>query len=180
MALAMSLAAASALGASGFDPGSPAAPAPASIQDSEPLQPGGVLRRELAGGEKHAYPISLPQGQWASVTVEPRGLEVVARLLDPQGSVLAEAHSGAKEARLDVVAGDSVLYRVEIEPEYPRARGARPVKKTGCSSRRAAWSRTPGASTGRATTKKPDRRASGRWRSARKPWDLLTPRSRPP
>src|SRR5947207_2051906 len=44
------------------------------------LEPGRAIERELSGEEKHVYQIALAEGQYASLTVEQRGIDVVVQL----------------------------------------------------------------------------------------------------
>jgi hypothetical protein len=52
-------------------------------QEAIALELGKPVERELAGGQKHAYQITLAEGQYASVVVELRGIDIVARWLGP-------------------------------------------------------------------------------------------------
>src|SRR5262245_22888849 len=54
------------------------------------LEVGNVIERELAGGQKHVYQIALTGGQYAGLIIEHRGIDVVARLLRPDGKLMAE------------------------------------------------------------------------------------------
>jgi tetratricopeptide (TPR) repeat protein len=121
VALAAALLAWPVLAARGIAPQSSSAHALESVQDSDVLEPGRVLRRESAGGQKHSYQIAVPQGEYASVLIEPLGMEVVARLLAPDGSAALEAHSEGRPAHLALAAERSATYRIEVESEYPRA-----------------------------------------------------------
>ena len=49
-------------------------------QEVATLEPGKPIERELAGGQKHIYQLALSQGQYANVTVEQRGVDIVVRL----------------------------------------------------------------------------------------------------
>jgi CHAT domain-containing protein/tetratricopeptide (TPR) repeat protein len=97
---------------------------PSAIQ----LVPGVPIERELAGGEAHAYQIALVSGQYLRVVVDQRGINVVVRLLGPDGQQLAEMDS-AKTTRgqesISVVAETSGDYRPEVrafakEPAHGR------------------------------------------------------------
>jgi CHAT domain-containing protein/tetratricopeptide (TPR) repeat protein len=91
------------------------APAPPG---AEPVLRGGtVLEREIRGGERHSYPISLKQGQFLRVVVDQNGADVVVRLLDPEDApVLSVDSLTGKTGEEDcaVVAERAGLYRVEV------------------------------------------------------------------
>lgn len=94
-------------------------PAPAT------LEPGKVVERELAGGQRHGYQIAISPGQYLSARIEPLGIDVVARLLDPDGSIAVEGHSVERQIQFGLTAGKSATYRLEVEADYPRARAGR-------------------------------------------------------
>jgi CHAT domain-containing protein/Tfp pilus assembly protein PilF len=54
------------------------------------LEPGKTIKRELAGGDSHTYQIRLSAGQFVNVIVEQQGIDVVARLVGPDGEQIAE------------------------------------------------------------------------------------------
>lgn len=58
------------------------------------LERGKPIERELAGGEVHAYSIKLTVGQFLSVIVDQRGIDVVVTLFAPDGKQVAEVDSG--------------------------------------------------------------------------------------
>src|SRR5215475_9440611 len=62
----------------------------ATQRESIPLELGKPIERELAGGQSHAYQITLAAGQYLDVVVEQRGIDVVATLSGPDGKQIAE------------------------------------------------------------------------------------------
>jgi tetratricopeptide (TPR) repeat protein len=93
----------------------------AAAQQPAPLVPGASIERQLAGGEAHEYQLSLGAGQFAAVTVEQRGIDVLTQLLDPTGSVIAAFDSEPrKQARefAGVVSDSTSNYRLRIKPVY--------------------------------------------------------------
>src|SRR5262245_4910999 len=62
----------------------------ATQQEAIPLELGKPIERELAGGQSHAYQITLAAGQYLNVVVEQRGIDVVLRLLGPDGKQITE------------------------------------------------------------------------------------------
>src|SRR5262245_12133274 len=53
--------------------------------DVRALEPGMTHRREMAGGQRHTYRISLAPDQFFKAIIEQNGIDVVARLLGPDG-----------------------------------------------------------------------------------------------
>src|SRR5215510_15314316 len=58
--------------------------------DSQALEPGKPIERELAGGGSHSYNLRLAVGQFCHVVVDQRGIDVVAALYGPDGVKIAE------------------------------------------------------------------------------------------
>ena len=92
-----------------------------SPQRSEPAVPrlelGKPLERELAGGQSHAYSVTLSAGQYLHVVVEQRGIDVVVTLFGPAGQKLLEVDSpngdqGPESLRWIVVTAG--LHRLEV------------------------------------------------------------------
>jgi len=63
---------------------------PAQARPEEALALRQPLERKLAGGEAHRFSLALNAGQFARVVVTQQGVDVVARLLNGQGRLLAE------------------------------------------------------------------------------------------
>jgi CHAT domain-containing protein len=55
------------------------------------LKPGETIKREIAGGELHAYRITVGQGQYARIQVEQQGMDLKVRLLDINRKLLAQS-----------------------------------------------------------------------------------------
>jgi tetratricopeptide (TPR) repeat protein len=86
-------------------------------QDTHALDPNKPIERELAGGQVHAYRITLAAGQYLRVVVDQRGIDVVVALFGPDGKKLAEIDSpnGAKgPEHLSVVAKVPGNHRLEV------------------------------------------------------------------
>ncbi|MDQ3009605.1 MAG: CHAT domain-containing protein [Acidobacteriota bacterium] len=94
--------------------------APAAAQsEAEPrrLKVGGPVERELAGGQQHAYQITLTAGQYLNVVVEQRGIDVVVTLLGPDGKKLIEVDSpnGMQGPEpLKWIVETAGIYRIEV------------------------------------------------------------------
>ena len=86
-------------------------------KDLPVLELGKPIERELAGGQAHDYRLTLTAGQFLYVTVEQRGIDVVASLVAPDGKKLIEMDSpngtqGPEPVML--VAEASGRYRLEV------------------------------------------------------------------
>src|SRR5215510_12954617 len=77
------------------------------------IEPGRPHRRELAGGQRHTYRIRLAAGQFLKAVIEQDGIDVVARLLGPDGEQIMEFDS---EGRLR--GRDTVEQVAEAEGDY--------------------------------------------------------------
>jgi CHAT domain-containing protein/Tfp pilus assembly protein PilF len=97
-------------------------------QDIRTLEPGKPIERELAGGQSHAYQITLAEGQYLSVIVEQRGIDVVIKLLGPDDKQIAEFDSEIRKrgqetvTQVAEVAGSYRLYVQAKQKEAPTGR----------------------------------------------------------
>ncbi len=71
----------------------PAAQAQANAETITTLAVGKPIERELAGGQSHAYQITLAAGQYLNVVVEQRGIDVAVALFEPDSKKLIEVDS---------------------------------------------------------------------------------------
>ena len=97
---------------------SPSATGDGSGQGITVLEAGNVIKRDLTGGQKHSYRITLPKGQYAGLIIEHRGIDVVARLLGPEDKLIAEFDDELRvqgQERPELVAEESGSYRLEVE-----------------------------------------------------------------
>jgi CHAT domain len=100
----------------------------ALAQESRGARPGAAEARELtpeapvesalAGGETHAYRITLASGQFLRVVVEQRGLDLVMVVFGPDGRQVAKAEKKNQEesAAVSVLAEMAGVYRLEVSP----------------------------------------------------------------
>ena len=104
---------------------------PATAQrevEARTLRVGLPIERELAGGQQHAYPITLSAGQYLNLVVEQRGIDVVVVLLAPDGKLLLEVDSPNGEQGPEPLAWIAALdgaYRIEVrslEKDAPAGR----------------------------------------------------------
>jgi CHAT domain-containing protein/tetratricopeptide (TPR) repeat protein len=101
-----------------------AAPAPPG---TGPVLRGGlVLEREIRGGERHSYPVHLEKGKFLRIVVDQNGVDVVVRLLDPEGSPVLSVDSltwKTGEEDCAALAERTGLYRVEVTAASPAEAG---------------------------------------------------------
>jgi hypothetical protein len=64
-----------------------------SAQESDSLEPGKPVERELSGGQSHSYKITMISGQYLHVVVAQRGIDVAVALFAPDGKKISEADS---------------------------------------------------------------------------------------
>jgi CHAT domain-containing protein/Tfp pilus assembly protein PilF len=92
-----------------------------NLQEITPLEIGKTIRRDLAGGEKHRYQVALTAGQYLSINIEQRGIDVVARWFGADGKPLAEFDADVRTTGQETalwVAATSGNYRLDIEAKY--------------------------------------------------------------
>ncbi len=88
-----------------------------SAQEVTPLEPGRPIARELSGGQEHRYEITLAQGQYASVIVEQRGIDVIIRLFGTEGELIAGFDGELRnqgEENVELVAEAAGSYRLSV------------------------------------------------------------------
>lgn len=97
-------------------------PADRPLSPAAPLLPGKAVHRELRGGERHIYQISLTAGQYANLIVEPKGIDLAVHILDSASNPLAgfdvEDQPESKE-QVGFVAESPGAYQVLVESKYP-------------------------------------------------------------
>jgi CHAT domain-containing protein/Tfp pilus assembly protein PilF len=102
-------------------------------RDTQPSAPpaladGLSLERDLHGGEAHVYPVELQAGQFLRVIVQEEGIDVIVRLLDPQGAeVVGTDWIPARSASEDLAAvvREQGIYQVEVRAANPKSAPAR-------------------------------------------------------
>jgi CHAT domain-containing protein/Tfp pilus assembly protein PilF len=87
------------------------------------LEAGAAIGREISGGRVHVYQMTLSEGQYERVLVEHRGIDLVARVLGPDGAVQIETESRGRDGRdvLALTAERSGAFDIKLEPRYPKA-----------------------------------------------------------
>jgi hypothetical protein len=64
-----------------------------SVQESDSLEPGKPVEREIYGGQSHSYRITMISGQYLQVMVAQRGVDMAVALFAPDGKKISEANS---------------------------------------------------------------------------------------
>src|SRR6266540_4224757 len=91
-----------------------------SEDDVRALEPGKPHRRELAGGQRHAYRIRLGADQFLKAVVEQDGIDVVAQVLGPDGKHIMECDSEGRsrgQESISLVAEVEGDYRLIVQPK---------------------------------------------------------------
>ncbi len=89
---------------------------------SLPLSREHPVEREISGGQVHTYRLDLSAGEYASLSVEQRGIDLYAQVVDPGGTIVefdAESRKQGTEPVI-VVAGAPTRYEVRIQPRYAK------------------------------------------------------------
>jgi CHAT domain-containing protein len=92
-------------------------------QRTTSLTRGAAVDRQITGGEAHEYRLSLAAGEFAGLTVEQRGIDVVIQVLDPAGKPIAEFDAESRKQGRElagVVADPAGNYSLRIKPVYSR------------------------------------------------------------
>ncbi len=92
-------------------------------QEVTPLEIGKAIERELSGGERHNYDLKLDEGQYASVVVEQRGIDLLVRVLGVNGKPMTEFDSELRHhgpEPVEMVAESAGAYRVAVEAKWPK------------------------------------------------------------
>jgi CHAT domain-containing protein len=96
--------------------------------DIRQLEQGKPIERELAGGEVHAYSVQMTEGQFLSVIVDQRGIDVAVTLLGPDGKQIEAIDSPTGTTGpepVSVLAKASGLYRIEVRSPDKQAHAGR-------------------------------------------------------
>jgi CHAT domain-containing protein len=88
------------------------------------------VERTIAGTEVQTYRLPVEAGTYATFIIEQHGIDVLVRVEDPQGKLLAEFD---RESRIEgreaacLVADAAGEVRITVQPRYPKAAGGRYV-----------------------------------------------------
>jgi len=95
-----------------------------AILAGEPeLKLGQVRESILSPGQAQSFMVSLGDGDFAQIGVNPRGLALVVKTYDPSGKPFRGAELGPQEDKLNLVAEVPGAYRVEVAAKDKRASG---------------------------------------------------------
>jgi CHAT domain-containing protein/Tfp pilus assembly protein PilF len=113
------------------------------------LELGLPLTRELHGGETHRYQIMLAQGQYASVSLEQRGIDVVVELAGPDDqliSVFDDEVRSLGEERIEFVAEAAGEYKLAVKAKLKNVPAGhyeiRPIEEREATDRERALHQT--------------------------------------
>jgi CHAT domain-containing protein/Flp pilus assembly protein TadD len=98
-----------------------------TAQESNSLEPGKPIERELSGGQSHSYKITMISGQYLQVVVAQRGIDVAVALFTPDGKKIGEVDSDQTTVGLETISAvteASGAYRIEV-------RSAKKTAQTG-------------------------------------------------
>jgi CHAT domain-containing protein len=90
------------------------------VQDARPLEPGSVIRRELAGGDEHDYLVRLAAGRYMRVALKQLGIDVIMSLIGQDGRerLRVDYATGLRgQERLSLPVDEAGEYRLKISPK---------------------------------------------------------------
>jgi hypothetical protein len=87
------------------------------------LKLGQVRESDLSPGQTQSFVISLADGDFAQVAMNPRGQALIVKTYDPSGKPFGGAELGPAEDKLNLVAEVPGAYRVEVAAKDRRASG---------------------------------------------------------
>ena len=99
-----------------------------SAQESNSLEPGKPIQRELSGGQTHSYKITMISGQYLRVVVNQRGIDVAVALFTPDGKKISEAdseHLIEGSETVSAIAEAPGAYLIEVRSPEKTARTGR-------------------------------------------------------
>ncbi len=88
-----------------------------SQENITPLEPGQSIERQLKGGETHAFQVSLQTGQFLSISVEQRGIDIELKFYNPNRQLVTEtdALNGTQGPEVaSIIAAQPGIHRIEI------------------------------------------------------------------
>jgi CHAT domain-containing protein/Tfp pilus assembly protein PilF len=97
-------------------------------QQTQQLEVGKQIERELTGGQSHSYQMTLAAGQYVKLVVDQRGIDVVVKLFGPDGKQVTVYDSEIRmqgRERVELTAEDAGSYRTEVLVKYKNAAAGR-------------------------------------------------------
>jgi len=95
----------------------------ATLAGEPELKLGQVRESSLSPGQAQSFVVSLGDGDFAQIGVNPRGQALVVKTYDPWGKPFRGAELGPQEDKLNLVAEVPGAYRVEVAAVNKRATG---------------------------------------------------------
>src|SRR5262245_27269959 len=105
-----------------------------SAEESQLLEPGKPVERELSGGRSHFYKTNLTSGQYLQIVVSQRGIDVVVALYTPDGKKIEDAdiaHVTERAETISAIAEAAGAYKVEVRSAEKTAQMGRYEIKVG-------------------------------------------------
>ena len=102
-------------------------PAP-SQQEPTRLDPGPPIEREISGKNADIYQLALGAGEYAGITVDQRGIDVVVDVTDDDGKLVAEYDFECRipgQEHVVLTADSAATYQVSVKPKYSRSPAGR-------------------------------------------------------
>jgi CHAT domain-containing protein/Tfp pilus assembly protein PilF len=101
----------------------PRQPPAQNQQDIIPLEPGKLLEREIAGGQKHSYQFEMAQGQYSSIVVDCGGMRARITLYDTAGTAISDydTEPNSPKQTVEIVAKATGHYRMDVKSKLPKA-----------------------------------------------------------
>jgi len=99
-----------------------------SAQESNSLEPGKPIQRELSGGQTHSYKITMISGQYLHVVVDQRGIDVALALFTPDGKKISEGdseHVAERSENVSAIAEAPGAYLMEVSSPDKTAKAGR-------------------------------------------------------
>jgi CHAT domain-containing protein/Tfp pilus assembly protein PilF len=99
-----------------------------SAQDSVSLEPGKPIERELSGGQSHSYKTTMISGQYLSIVVEQRGIDVAVALFTPDGKKTGEVDGELSTVGSETISAIAVApgaYGIEVRSPEKTAKAGR-------------------------------------------------------
>lgn len=101
--------------------------AAAQVSSVPSLEVNKPIERQIAGGEVHAYNVTLKADEYVHIDVDQRGIDLAVWSFDPTGKKISEVDAfrvGEKEA-IGIVADVAGTYRIEIHTTFPKVPAGR-------------------------------------------------------
>jgi CHAT domain-containing protein/tetratricopeptide (TPR) repeat protein len=98
--------------------------APAIASELLNLELNRTFERGISGGQKNTYSVELSAGEFASIMLEQKGIDVFIRFIDKDGAPIAEFDSETRPNGVELIEAVSIAagtYKLEVEPRLKSA-----------------------------------------------------------